>query len=232
MADYVTASPTRRRSIIRDARFPKSSVVAQYDKAREGLVNFLDDGTRNLKHLADMKDHLEKREVRPDATDWLKRDSRSSVEAIVAFQLAYNKLGLAALKCMKPHGRLPLLGIGPTKISVALDLIVLKPNPAGKDRVGGALFLFSKGEASPAKRAERCKTIAGLIYQTCLKNLAGMGDVDPALCLAVDVFSSTAHRAPGSFAKGLKQVQESSQEIADRWKSITPPADYDGPDFS
>jgi hypothetical protein len=31
LAEYLTATPTRRKSIIREAKFPKKSVVARYD---------------------------------------------------------------------------------------------------------------------------------------------------------------------------------------------------------
>jgi hypothetical protein len=41
IADYLTASSTRRKAIIVGAKFPKTSVVAQYDGARTGLTKFL-----------------------------------------------------------------------------------------------------------------------------------------------------------------------------------------------
>jgi hypothetical protein len=230
ISEYLTASPTRRKSIIRDARFPKNSVVAQYDRAREGLITFLDDDVRSMKHLAAAKDALEKRKARDGATEWLKRDSSSSIEAVDAFQLAYNKLGFSKWLCRRIAGRQPPLSIWPTKVSVNLDLLIRKPVMNGKDKIGGAVFLFSKGETSTKARIDRSKIVAGLIYTYCGKVLSDMGDADTSLCLAVDIFGHVAHKPPGSFALKLRQCADAADEIADRWKKIAPPPDYDGPD--
>jgi hypothetical protein len=233
MAEYVgnSTSSTRRTSIIREARFPKTSQVAQYGKAREGLVNFLTDGTRSYRHIADAIDYLEKRRLKPDATPWVKRDCQGSVEAFDAFHRAYNKLGLAKLDCRPIHGRQPALDMWPTKVSVSMNFTVHKPVAGAKDRIGGAILLFSRGETSSKTRIERSKTIAGLIYTFCNRFHASLGTPDPALCLAVDVFGGVAHTPQGTFAKKLRNVEDACDEIADRWKRITAPDDYDGPDF-
>ena len=205
--------------------------MAQYDKAREGLVNFLGDGTRSFKHLAKASDYLDKREAVADASPWIKRDSRFSKEAMDAFQKSYNKLPFGKLDCRPVPGRLSPLDKWPTKISVALDLTIHKPMKDGKDRIGGALMLFSRGESSSKNRTERSKTIAGLIYTFCSTFLTGMGDPDPTLCFAVDVFNGVAYQPPGTFAKKLRNIADACDEIADRWKTIKPPDDYDGPAF-
>jgi hypothetical protein len=233
IAEYLGASSTRRKRIIQGARFPKLSVVAQYDKAREGLVNFLDDDTRSFKHLAAARDHLEKRKLRPDATDWLKRDSDGSIEAMDEFQSAYNKLGFGKLTCREVTGKQPLLDLWKTtKISVHLDLLLRKPvMGANHDNIGGAIFLFSRGETSSKARIDKSKIIAGLIYTYCGNVLKDLGVAEPSLCMAVDVFGKVAHKPPGTFAAKLKNVADACEEIHARWKTIEAPDDYDGPDY-
>lgn len=233
MAEYVSSgtTPPRRRTIIRNARFPKTSIVAQYGGAAEGLVNFLNDSNRNFKHLAEAAERLKRREERRDASDWIRRDSRFSIEALDAFQRNYNRLGLPKLDCRRVTGRLPLLADWPTKISVALDVTIHRFRNSERDRIGGAIFLFSRGESSSKSRVERCKTIGGLIYVFCEKHLQLQGDADPDLCFAFDVFTGTKHTPPGTFARKLGHISEACEEIADRWKRIGPPDDYDGPPY-
>jgi hypothetical protein len=230
MADYLLASATRRKSIIRAARFPSTSVVAQYDKAREGLIDFVCDLNRSIKHLAKATDYLDRRDARPDASEWIRRDNRLSKEAIDTFQRLYNKLKLAPLDCRPVPGRQPALDIWPTRISVHLDATTHRHVANGRDRIGGLIFLFSRGETSPAKRATKCKTIAGLAHTFCTRFLANQGNPDLSLCLAVDVFGGVSHNPPGTFARQLSQIADACDEIAGRWRSIEPPADYDGPD--
>ncbi|WOJ90733.1 hypothetical protein RZS28_05435 [Methylocapsa polymorpha] len=227
IAAYLLASPTRRKSIIRDARFPKRSIVAQYSKAREGLVSFLGDGTRSLHHLVDTTDYLEKRGNRADASDWLKRDSRMSIEAVAAFQRAYNKLGFRLLDCRETPARLPALDEWAAKISVDIDVTIHVPTETGKDRIGAAILLFSRGESSEAKRIEQSKTIASLIFRFCNRFMLDRGDPDKKLCLAVDVFTGSSQGPQGQ--RKLDHIRDACEEIAARWDTINPPEDYDGP---
>lgn len=229
MAEYLDASAPRRKAIIREARFPKRSIVAQYTKAREGLVNFLNDGSRSLNHLARVTEYLTRRQEKADATDWIKRDSKMSAEAIDIFQRSYNKSKFPKIICRQIAGRLPLLQIGPTKISVSLDLTAHKGAARGVN-FGGVVLVLAKGESSDRKRIDRCKTIAGLAYAFCQDHLATLGTPDRTLCFAVDVFAGAAHTPQGSFVQKMRQISDSCEEIADRWAKATPPADYDGPD--
>jgi hypothetical protein len=228
IAEYVSATPTRRKSIIRAARFPKLSVVAQYGKAREGLVNFLGDGTRNRRHLVEANDRLAKRHDRTGASAWLKRDSNQSIEAVDAFERAYNKLGLRAYDCRPVPGRLPRLDEWPTKISVDLDLTIHVPTDSGRDRIGGIILLFSRATSSGPARIEQSRIMASLILQFCNRFMAERGEPDKNLCLAVDVFEGRAHKPHGM--RKMDHVRDACEEIASRWSSVAPPADYDGPD--
>lgn len=234
MAEYIgsSVSSTRRRGIIREARFPKTSIVAQYDMARNGLVNFLTDGTRSFRHIADAADKIAKRDARADATDWIKRDCRLSTEAMDAFQRSYNKTSLRKLDCRPILSRLAPLQIGPTKINVTMDFTVHR---AGRDdnpdSIGGAILLFSKGESSGKARVERSKAIAGLIYTWCTEHMKSMGTPDPEVCFAVDTFAGLAYTPPGTFAKKLRNVEDASAEIAVLWETIDAPDDYDGPPY-
>jgi len=154
MAEYLLATPPGRTRVIRAARFPKRSVVAQYVKAREGLVNFLADGTRSVKHIVNATDYLTKRGDKSDASDWLKRDSKQSIDALAAFQGAYNRLGVRTLDCHSVPSRLPVLDEWPTRVSVDIDVTIHVPSVDGRDRVGAAILLFSRGEASSNRRIE------------------------------------------------------------------------------
>ncbi len=232
MAEYMSSgvTPTRRRTIIKEAQFPKTSMVAQYRGAREGLVKYLADGARSPRHLARATAGMAERSEESESP-WVKTDCKNSAEAIAAFERAYNRLSLRTLDCRAAAARGKQIDKYPTLVSVGFDLTLHKPTAKGPDKFGAALFLFSRGEASTAVRKERCANVAGLIYTYCAQYLngGGFGEADPALCLAVDVFSGIEHRCPGTFAKKIRHVEDSCSDIAAIWHTIAPPADYDGP---
>jgi hypothetical protein len=231
MAEYLVASPPRRTSIIREARFPKVSIVAHYDLARDGLTTFLTDNTRSLRHISETRERLARREARPDAGDWIVKDCRASTESLDLFVKAYNRLMLSGLACHPIHGKQAPLHVGPTKIQVNLDVRTVKPVMNGKDQVGGAILLFSRGETSSEKRIDRCKTIAGLIHMAVTSAFSSLGDPERGICLAVDVFAGKSYTPPGTFARKLRHIEDSCEEIADRWKRVGAPEDYDGPPY-
>lgn len=111
-----------------------------------------------------------------------------------------------------------------------LDLTVDVPLKDGKDRIGGAILLFSRGEKSAKARAEKSKIIAGLIMTFCRRYLSEIGDPDRDLCLAVDVFGQQTFKPAGTFARGLDSIASAADEISSRWRTVAPPPDYDGPD--
>lgn len=230
MAEYISAgvTPTRRRTIIKDAQFPKGAVVAQYTGAREGLIKYLSDGARSPRHLAQAKvDLADKGEA--SKSSWTKTDCRNSTEAIEAFERGYNRLTLSKLDCRMASGKGRLLDQWPTLVSVAFDITIHKPTKVGSDKFGAALLIFSRGESSTKAREERCSNIAGLIYAFCSRSLGGFGEADPALCMAVDVFAGKEYRCPGTFARKLRHVEDSCADIAAIWHTVPVPPDYDGP---
>lgn len=230
ISEYLNSTPQGRTRLIRSARFPATSVVAQYGRARDSIVQFLGDEVRSIRHFADAVDSLEKRGKRPDASEWLRRDSRGSIEGIELFQRGYNKFPFAKLDCRPVTGKQPALDMWPTRVSVDLDLTVHVPTKDGADRLGGIILLFSRGEKATKPRVEKSKIIAGLILTYLGRFLSHAGDPDRSLCLAVDVFGQTAHAPSGTFARGLDSVASAAEEIASRWRTVDPPPDYDGPD--
>ena len=203
-------------------------MVARYDAARKALIKHLCDPTRSHSVLSSAIIDLTQRiDGRPDST-WVKNDSECSIEAITNFQKMTNQLGLSALNFSPLHARHPHLDIGGVKVSVTLDLIAMRPDKKGKNYVGGAILLVSKSSASSKHREERCQISAVLALQSSERNLAASGEVDPKLCMTIDVFGGKAYSAKGNYKRLMGTIHSACEEIADRWNSIIPPTGYDG----
>jgi len=230
LSDYLGATPPRRKSIIRDAKYPKTSVVARYNGAREAIGSYLCDDLRNSKVLFDGIESIKVREAKLTATDWTKQDCALSVEAIAAFHSAYNAFGLAKISCKPVVTKQPKLQIEGVDVSVSLDTTTHRIGKGEEKCVGGLILLFSKSDASAKSREERCKTSAVLAAVFAEKHLSYLGKADPKICFALDVFGKRMIVAPNMFPTKLDHMRAACEEIALRWSHIGPPADYDGPD--
>jgi hypothetical protein len=232
LADYLNASSIRRKRVIQDAKFPRTPIVARYKAARDGITDYLCDQARPTSTLVSAIDQM-KTHAAASESPWTKQDSLLSIEAIESFHSGYgnNQMGVRKIECRDVTGSQPLLPIEGVQVSVALDATTHRKDKDGKDRVGGIILLFSKSETSSNDRVDRCKTAAVLALMFAEKHLKPLGKADPKLCFALDIFGKKAHPAPSSYKQRLNNINAACDEIADRWDSIEPPEDYDGPSW-
>lgn len=229
LAEYLKASSTRRKSIVREAKFPKTAVVTRYRNARQSIVKYLCDDTRSMSALFESMADMKTRAESPTATPWQTEDLLLSVEAVASFQKARNTLGIVKYDCKLALPNQPKLEISGVEISVAADVFAVRCDKDGVERVGAAILLFSKSEASAKGRDELCRVSALLAAMFAEKYLGHLGVVDPKMCVAVDVFSGKEHKAPASYVKALENISNSCEEVVLRWAKAEVPADYDGP---
>lgn len=232
LAEYLKASSARRKGIIKDAKFPRTAVVAQYRHAREAISKFICSDIRDHKILADVTNALTEKESDEDATGWSRDDARRSLEAIQVFQKSMNAMGVDKLDCRPIAGAQPPLLIGDVTISVSLDATAHRISK-GKDMVGGVSFLFSKAaETSGTARADRCKVASVLTMLFAQEHLAYLGQADPAICFSFDVMAGKAYPAPKTYKTLLANMEAACEEVALRWAVTPAPDDYDGPPWS
>lgn len=60
-------------------------------------------------------------------------------------------------------------------------------------------------------------------------NFASLGSPDRKLCLTLHVPAARLVEAPKLQSARRKALEDACAEAADRWGSVKPPADYDGP---
>ncbi len=219
-ADYLYATPTNRRSILRDAKFPPTMIVIRYEDARPAMVErFADEG--------DLDGWIEKihRKAAVSTTEYQKLNCQLCIDALESFQASIRNLDAGKLRFRRPRRHFSKLMIEGVHISVAIDLVV--EGGDGKS-VGGAIFVFSKAE----KDERKFKAIALLIHELLKPHVKAPARVDPTLCMAIDVFNARIYRGKTQQKMLYNTVEASCEEIATRWPAIKPPANYNGPPIS
>lgn len=231
LAEYLNASSTRRKSIIRDAKFPKGVIVARYDGARDAITAFLTDPTRSMTEPTAAIEAMKAKGGAVGAKPWVQDDCKASVEAVNALLKAQNKLGLNKMNIRPILSKQPKLVMEGVEVSITLNATTHRVDKDKQDRVGGLLLLFSKSEPSASKRDERCRVSSVLAAEFADQYLKGLGAMDPKLCVTIDVFGGRIIAAPPSYKKRLTDMIAACEEVALRWPTVEVPADYDGPAF-
>ena len=161
LAEIINATPTRRKSIIIAAKFPKTVVVAKYREASTHLTSFLVNPARGVPSFLDKIKGLDAKAEDPSLSQWARDDAAASDEALHKVQSAHNTTGLGKLELRKLPPQQPKVILSGVEISASAACSVhgqYKGDPA----VGCLTLFFNKSEPSTKARMERCRTAAVL----------------------------------------------------------------------
>lgn len=224
LAEYTLTTPSRRHTIIRNAKYSPTFLVARYTSARSAICDYLSDDTRSLSKIH-AAEYAQRKAAKEAATDFAKNDALLSAEAIRSFASTQFPSIFNRITFTKNTNQLPKLSISGVDVSVNLDLISRNEK---KGLIGGVVIQTSKAVSSKSWREDHSACVASLAYMLANAHLGALGQADPKMCFAADVFASKIKQAPGSYKRRLKDIEFACSEIAMFWPTVTPPTDYDG----
>lgn len=229
LALYLTAGPSARKRIIRDARYQSTAVVARYRLAREAIIKCLCDPLQSLSTVASQKIELEKKLAKPGNSSWTKDDLESSIASLNRYAATVNQTQLPKLNCKGLPGSTPPLVIAGLRVKVTPDVTVQQNQPAGESpKVGAVVAMIAKGVSSTAARKDQARTAATLIWMFAQKHLTHAGVPERKLCFSYDVFDGALIPAPANYLNRIANIQAACDEILSGWAKATPPPDFDG----
>jgi len=224
LAEYTLASPTRRQTIIRNAKYAPTFLVIRYGAAKSAICDYLSDDTRSPHPIA-LAEQEQINLSKGDGTAHAKNDAALSAEAIKNFRSMIGPNFMKGLTFAANTSQLPKLDISGVDVSVNIDLVARNQ---AKGLVGGVLLQTSKAVASKGWREDHSKCVSSLVWMFASKHLHALGKVDRNLCMSVDVFAKTTTKTPKHYKRTLSNIEASCSEIAMFWPHVSPPSDFDG----
>lgn len=210
LAEYLTASPTRRASIVRDQKYPRGGIVARYTEAEDAIVAFLAAGGGDLAPILQAQRELEAKVSRTEKRGRLQmlqnaNEALSSFTRRAAtFALPGRVLELTADGLMK---------VGDVTVSVRPELAYVTEQN-GRRRVGLVKLYFRKTVPVTQVMAQY---IAAGTYQWG-RNIAQLGqELALERCLVYDIFAGRVFRGPGSPVQRLADMEAACAEILLHW---------------
>jgi hypothetical protein len=211
IAVFTTATPGKKKSIVKQQKTPSTFHVARYRTAKASMLKSIKDGLTDAEIMAGI-DRLTNKVT---STDFQKNDVKNSIEALKSFlHLTFPK-EFTSIKCSFPKAETKVVMLADVNILVAPDLI-LKWKRDGKSFVGGIKFHISKSNVFELENS-KCAA-AGL--RLFLENHVAEKDetVDPKFCLSVDIFGERVTPAPYDMKAYLKKLVEACEEVKLLWK--------------
>lgn len=213
LGEYMTATPSRRRQILRDQKNPPPPEVARYRHAREAIADHLASGMRDERTALNRAQAL-----RNDGygSPFEIHDRRHCAEAIDAFLELCDGIRLDALHAVRAQdGHDDSVEIAGVRVVMRPDVLLL--DPATQQVVGCVKLHFSRSQPLNEKAAGYVATA----LRTHLEhNLSGPGAVHPQRCYVADIATRSVFHAPKANKRRLGDLGAACLEIRDRWASV------------
>lgn len=217
LADYMAASETAQRTIIRNCKYQPIVRVVQHELAKVAASRFLADPTPDVDRLikaaagirARLADSSFERDVLDHNADYLER-----------FAEKYDASVLPDVERL-PAGHWPNIDVNGVVVTAEGHLRLRRTTKTNKLRVGAVMLRYQKGKALPEKVAEwQSAFLFGYLNAVGTEDGA---DVERKLCLTLDVYTSNVIAAPSDSARRYSQMQSACETIEERWNNIKPP---------
>lgn len=214
----MVASPSRRRRIIQDQKWPQDCIVPFYSDAQEVIAGFIRRGAKDVSIIENAIERMLRSKPR---SEWHERRFDASIEALKAFMNLAPDLDLSCYTMKQTSNRQPKLTMSTVELSVRPELL-LEVHRKGKSKSAGAIKLcFSK---SVRLSGEAAAYVGAILHNYVNTHVHPLGTAIPTDCKVIDVFAETIHVAPRTTKRRLKELHDACDEIAALWPRIPRPA--------
>jgi hypothetical protein len=209
LAEYVQATPLRRRAIVKMAKRPMTFIVRRYELARFFAKEFFkakfDKGVLDL-GIKKIKDS--KGKGNPDMPV-------ESLERLKA--MSFSELDIQDLTIHDYQGSNPKLKYSGIAVSVYPDLVLRGTTSRGKKVVGVVKFHFSSSfRLSDETSINACV----MLHEFTERFIVETGEeVARDLCLLVDPFAGTVSTAPSAVTRRLNTITVACEEVSFWWRA-------------
>lgn len=220
LGEFVSATQTRRETILRDQKFPKpgGGGGSYYDEACKAIVRYLTEG-QDLEILVHALTKLDKRKPKtPQATTMI-ADNVAALQAFIRLipQLRFPE-GAELISGLPNEFVEATTEVEGVKVKIRPE-VLLRFTHKRKPKIGVIKLHFSRNFSFNDKNAPQ---MAALL-EHCLRAspLGKNEDVHTQSCLLIDVFTEQVTGSPSTFRTAIKEVGACCRAIAAMWPGIS-----------
>jgi hypothetical protein len=213
LGEYLTATPARRRTIIRDQKYPPTFQVMRYSEAERAIIDYFTEGRREDGLLAS----IGRLSAQERKTEFDAQRVELCLDALHGFLETVDDLGLEGATLVQGEAEPPLLEVAGVALSVRPEIIVRTPEGEGDSRLGLVKLYFSKTHPLDETSAQY---VGAVLQHFATHHLGAGAQPHHTLFRVVDVLASKVYRPSRAVTRRLSDVQAACEEIAARWASI------------
>jgi hypothetical protein len=213
LGEYMTATPARRRQIVKDQKNRPAFKAARYRDARDAISSLIASGSAGEARARDFAEGLRRD---PGGSDFAMQDRAHSAAAIDTFVEIRGAMKIDDLIAVSADARCSdAVEMAGVRVVARPDALLLDPRSLAV--VGCVKLHFSKSQPLDEKGGNYVATA----MQTHLeRNLSAPGLVLSSRCYVVDIATRRIHTAPKARKRRLGDLAAACEEIKDRWEKL------------
>lgn len=213
LGEYIVANPSRRWTIIKDQKKPRTIYVARYARAESEIQNFIVGGSADIEHLAAVAREL----ITSDyPTSWASENAQLCSRALQSFIKVANDIPSGGLLSHKTPDNVAKMEISKVSVSVRPEILLSRQDAPDKF-IGAIKLYFSKSvplEKGPGE------FVASIVYRYIAECLSTEATAEYKHCFVLDVLTGRLFTAPKSYKNHMKQALAACEEIATIWPTV------------
>jgi hypothetical protein len=217
LADYMAASETAKRTVVRSSKYRSIARIIQHDDAKLAITDYLSSGTTDPGVLLAKSEYIRNKFADDDFEETM---NESNADYLARFAGVVCDLHLPNAEISAGKEYVPLIVSG-VRVTFAPPLLLHRLTKTNKTKVGAIMYRYAKNKALP--------TQTGCFQSAAIRGFLGEVEKEPgvepdnALCVTIDGYTCTCHVAPTNAISVWNNMKAACATIAERWDNIKPP---------
>lgn len=217
LADYMAASETAKRTIVRNCKYQPIARVIQHDEAKAIVSKFIwqeeGDPSVLVAKAKTIRDRMADTSFDRDLFD-------HNADYVARFAHVWNQVDLPEAQYLFGGKGQPLT-LNSVRVTTETHFRLRRVTKTNKIKVGVGALRYQKGKALSQDVAEwQSAYLLGYLNRIGVEEGAAP---EHKLCITLDAYSGAATVAPSDAVRRFQHMEAACASIAERWPAIEPP---------
>jgi len=211
LGEYINSSPSRRKTIVKDQKYPKGYIVTRYNGAKKGIIDYFVNGKGDRRIIEEQVKGLI---LKSYNTDFRRKDNELSIQALQIFA-SNNIPSVEKHRTSRFEKNLNNLTIEGVNVSVQPDILI-QGEISGKEFIGAIKIHISK----TFSLSEMSGKYVSVLVHRFLESEYPNKNIRPEFCISLDIFTGKFFTAPRAFKSLRKDIEAACNEIRLLWNDL------------
>lgn len=219
LADYITASERRKRTVVQSYRYRPTIRVIQYNDGKAIGSNWLRAGAGDTKALRASAYRVRNKLADDDFDVSL---NEGNADLLVRLADVFDSDGIELPKAdFAPGLDLPSLTIAGIRVTMRVGMLLRRTTRTNKLKTGALIYRYQKGK--PLKPTLGAATSAGILGFLKQSGTTENAEPEQRLCVTFCGTAVKAYSAPTNSVELWNEMKAACATIRDMWPNIPPP---------